>query len=233
MGEEPLHSRSTACNVAMDAENGVDTGLSWLYDLSDAKAVSDQFILTGELQMPRIGLALLVILVPVLLYAQTDDAAEEDSWAPFRFFLGQWQGTGEGTSGASTSEAGYRLVLNQQFIEVRHRAVFEPQERNPEGEIHEDAGFISYDRTRGRYVFRQFHGEGFVNQYILDSLSADGKTLVFVSEAIENIPPGWKARLTQRIIDEDEYESIFEVAAPERAFGCLSRNRFKRQGKPD
>ena len=49
---------------------------------------------------------------------------------------------------------------------------------------------------RKTFVFRQFHGEGFVNQYTLDSLSGDKKMLVFVSEAIENIPQGWRARET-------------------------------------
>ena len=37
-------------------------------------------------------------------------------------------------------------------------------------------------------MLRQFHIEGFVNQYKLESISADGKTIVFISEAIENIP---------------------------------------------
>jgi hypothetical protein len=34
---------------------------------------------------------------------------------------------------------------------------------NKTGEIHEDMGMIGYDRARERFVFRQFHVEGFVN----------------------------------------------------------------------
>ena len=29
--------------------------------------------------------------------------------------------------------------------------------------MHEDRGLISYDHSRDKYVFRQFHTEGFVN----------------------------------------------------------------------
>jgi hypothetical protein len=44
-------------------------------------------------------------------------------------------------------------------------------------------------------VFRQFHVEGFVNQYALDT-SSTADRLVFLSEAIENIPAGFRARET-------------------------------------
>ena len=46
-----------------------------------------------------------------------------------------------------------------------------------------------------KYIFRQFHVEGFVNEYYA-SFSEEGKTIIFDSRAIENLPPGWKARVT-------------------------------------
>jgi hypothetical protein len=49
---------------------------------------------------------------------------------------------------------------------------------------------MSFDKGRKNFVFRQFHIEGFVNQYVMTSSSADGKTIVFTSESIENIPAG-------------------------------------------
>jgi len=39
--------------------------------------------------------------------------------------------------------------------------------------MHENWDIISWDRGRAKCVLRQFHVEGFVNQYILDSLSSD------------------------------------------------------------
>jgi hypothetical protein len=62
--------------------------------------------------------------------------------------------------------------------------------------IHEDIGFLSHDKSVQKLVLRQFHVEGFVNQYVVDRMSDDGRTIVFVSTAIENIPAGWRARET-------------------------------------
>ena len=51
---------------------------------------------------------------------------------------------------------------------------------------------MSFDKGRKRFVYRQFHVEGFVNQYVLEAEGEEG-VRVFVSEAIENIPGGWRA----------------------------------------
>jgi len=45
--------------------------------------------------------------------------------------------------------------------------------------------FFSYDRARRSLVLRQFHQEGFVNQYLMAPGSAAG-TVVFESEALES-----------------------------------------------
>lgn len=100
-------------------------------------------------------------------------------WEIFRFFLGRWTGIGSGKPGESRVEREYKRVLNDQFIQITDRAVYPPQERNPEGEVHEEIGYISYDRNRGKYVLREFHVEGYVNQYVLEDLETEGKRLVF------------------------------------------------------
>jgi len=56
---------------------------------------------------------------------------------------------------------------------------------------------------------------------------AAGK-VVFTSEAIENIPAGWRARETYLIIGPDEFEELFELAAPGKEFEMYSRSRLKR-----
>jgi hypothetical protein len=101
------------------------------------------------------------------------------------------------------------------------------QEKNPKGEVHEDRGFISFDRARKRLVLRQFHGEGFVNQYVEDVPPVSG-TLSFTSESIENIPPGWRARETYVQRGADEFEEIFELAEAGKPFEVYSHARFKR-----
>jgi len=70
--------------------------------------------------------------------------------------------------------------------------------------------------------------EGFVNQYMLDGTTSNAKTLVFVSESIENIPAGWRARETYHLLSNDEFIEVFELAAPGKEFEVYSENRFRR-----
>lgn len=61
-------------------------------------------------------------------------------------------------------------------------------------------------------MLRQFHVEGFVNQFRLDSISPDGITIVFIMEAKENLPPGWRAKETYHILSNDDIEETFLLA---------------------
>lgn len=153
----------------------------------------------------------------------------KDIWSPFRFFLGQWKGHGEGMSGVSEGQMEFGFILQGQYLHVTNKSVFAPQEKNPEGEIHEDWGLFSYDRNRNTFVLRQFHVEGFVNQYILESLSEDEKTFVFSSEKIENGPQGLEAKLVYEILSEDEFKLSFFLAMPEREMTCYSTGILKKK----
>ena len=165
--------------------------------------------------------ALMLICVPA---AAGDDG---DPWGPMRFFEGKWTGKGEGKSGISTTEREYEFILGGNFMQVRNRSVFEPQDKNPKGEIHENLDIISYDAGRGKIVLRQFHVEGFANTYVLESVSEDGMKLVFVTEHIENGVPGMSARLVLEIDGEDSFGERFELSAG-GDYACLITNTFKR-----
>lgn len=149
-------------------------------------------------------------------------------WTPFNYFIGSWQGSGQGQAGDSHVERKYEFVLNGKFLSVRNKSTYDPQEKNPKGEVHEDWGLVSYDKARETYIFRQFHVEGFVNQYILEKLAQDGQSISFITEMIENIPPGWKARETYRILSPDQFVEVFELAAPGKEFELYTENRFQR-----
>lgn len=101
-----------------------------------------------------------------------------------------------------------------------------PQEKNKKGETHEDVGYFSYDKARKIIVLRQFHIEGFVNTYAQDT--SDPKRLVFASEAIENIAPGWRARESYKFISNDEFTERFELAEPGKEFELYVESHFKR-----
>jgi hypothetical protein len=123
----------------------------------------------------------------------------------------------------------YIFALRGKFIEVKNRSVYPPQKNNEKGEIHEDHGFISYDRNRKKLVLRQFHVEGFVNQYVMTSASPDGRVIVFESENIENIASGWRAKETYTFIGNDQLVERFELAEPGKDFSVYSENKLKRE----
>lgn len=177
------------------------------------------------MQLMLAGIALL--LLTLVGMAQTPSRSE--TWEPFRVFIGRWEGTGTGQPGVSKIQREYRLVLNDKYIHVQNKSTYDPQPKNPKGEVHEDWGMLRFDKGRKQFVLRQFHVEGFVNQYLMSSLSADGKTIVFTTESIENIPAGFRARETYKILSPDEFLEVFEIAEPGKEFQIYSESRLRRK----
>lgn len=165
-----------------------------------------------------------VVLTSVAISGQVSPAV--DPFQRITFLVGRWQGTSEGQPGSGTVEREYTRVLNSKFIRVRNRSTYPAQPANPKGEVHEDEGFISFDRGRKKLVLRQFHVEGFVNQYVEDEGS--GERISFTSEQIENLPAGFKARETYVLRGPDQFEEVFEIAEPGKPFEVYSRARFTR-----
>jgi hypothetical protein len=157
---------------------------------------------------------------------RSSETTAPDALQPLAFLTGRWEGTSEGQPGAARVQREYTRVLNSRFIRVQNQSVYQPQPKNPKGEVHEDLGMFSFDSARQRLVFRQFHKEGFVNQYVHDPTQT-GK-VVFTTEAIENIPAGWRARETYIVHGTDEFEETFELAEAGKAFELYSHARFKR-----
>ena len=190
----------------------------------------------GRVAFAALALSLGYLVSPVMAdsnagKAPAGPAVQEkapDRWAPFRVFLGRWEGTSQGKPGNGTVHREYRLVLSDRFIEVRNEATYPPQEKNPKGEVHEDIGYLSLDRARKVYVLRQFHPEGFVNTYAAPAASTSPGPIVFATEAIENIPPGWRARETYRFEGPDEFVEVFELAEPGKEFTTYSETRLRR-----
>ena len=44
--------------------------------------------------------------------------ARPDTWEPLRFFVGNWEGTGNGQPGVSKTQREYRFVLGNKFLQV-------------------------------------------------------------------------------------------------------------------
>ena len=172
---------------------------------------------------------LIVTTLSLLASVGVSQKPVSDTWAPLGYLVGSWEGTGNGQPSRSKIQREYRLILNDKFLHVQNRSVYDPQPKNPKGETHEDGGIISFDKTRKQFVMRQFHVEGFVNQYVHTSTSKDGMTIVFTSESIENVPAGFRARETYTILGSDEFTEVFETAEPGKDFEVYSEGHFKRK----
>ena len=108
-----------------------------------------------------VGLALLCLVAPGA--GAAEQSPGRDPFERVSFLIGRWMGISEGQPGKGTVRREYTRALNGRFIRVHNRSEYPAQEKNPKGEVHEDEGFISFDRTRKTLVLRQFHVEGFVN----------------------------------------------------------------------
>jgi THAP4-like, heme-binding beta-barrel domain len=177
----------------------------------------------------RVRRQTLAVLILLFQHAAVGGQASSstDAFQPLAFLIGEWEGTSEGRPGKGHVRREYSRALNGRFIHGRNRSEYPVQEKNPKGEIHEHEDWFSFDRSRKRFMLRQFHVEGFVNQYLEEPGSTATK-LVFTTESIENIPAGWRARETYLVHGSDEFEEVFELAEPGKAFEEYSRARLQR-----
>jgi len=169
-----------------------------------------------------------ILLLPLIILAQESEK-EENIWQPFELFIGSWIGDETGKAGIGKGERTYEFIMSKKYLHSKNISRFEPQEKNPEGETHEDFGFISYDKNREKFMLREFHSEGYINQYILDSLSVDQRTIIFISESSENAPEGLRARVTYKIESKDAFTELFELAMPGKEFAIYLRNFWRRK----
>jgi hypothetical protein len=173
--------------------------------------------------------SILFTLIVFPLFANAQMSKRDSLWLTLKPFVGEWKGKGGGEPGKGKYERSYQFILNKRFIEIRNKSTYEPTTQYPNGEVHEDIGYFSYDNGRKTFVLRQFHIEGFVNQFKIESISPDKKTIVFISESIENIPSGYRAKETYRFMSDDEIEETFEIAEPNKDFAVYSKVKLVRQ----
>jgi len=153
--------------------------------------------------------------------------AQSDPWAPLRPFEGRWEGDTSGKPGNGTTSREYRFEMNGKFMFQRDKSVYQPADASAKPLVHEDFGIFSYDTDLKKIVWRQFHIEGMVNEYTLDSVSADGKSLEFVTTRIENLP-GFRAKKQYHLISATQIEETFWLAQPGKDFEVYTVAHLKR-----
>src|SRR5687768_18294394 len=102
---------------------------------------------------PKIILISAVLLVTANTFvAQSNTNA--DVWQPMKYFVGEWEGIGNGKPGTSKVQRDYRLVLNGKFLQVQNRSEYAPQTANPKGESHRSEEHTSELQSRLHLVCR-------------------------------------------------------------------------------
>ena len=174
-----------------------------------------------------LGIVLSTGLVALGQTGQSQDVKKVDRWKQWRPLVGVWQGTSEGNPGKGTVRLEVSFVLKERFLKIAGTADYK---NDKGGEHHEDFGYVSYDSSRKTNMFRQFHIEGFVNQYVLTSDAVAGDVIELTSESCENTPPGWKAR-ERYTIKGDRLEHTFELAPPGKPFKVYTQASLTRLKK--
>jgi len=88
-------------------------------------------------------LILAIIFIPLISFAQdSQDKAVPEDREVLDYFVGAWD------------DAEYGLAGIGKHLYAKNRSRFEPQEKNPKGETHEDRAFFSYDGIREKVVLR-------------------------------------------------------------------------------
>jgi hypothetical protein len=168
----------------------------------------------------------------VIAARAAEPAPAADPWAPIRFLEGEWVGTAEGEPGVGTVHRSYQFILGHRFLQERNVSAYSPKDPKTPGELHEHWSIISFDKQRKKLVLRQFHQEGFVNQYVVVAEESTPQRLVFLSEAFENLDARWRARETYDVGSADAFTETFELAEPGKEFQVYSKNSFRRVKTP-
>ena len=166
-------------------------------------------------------------ILPVVFLAATSALAQSDPWAPLRAFEGKWEGDTSGKPGKGTTSREYRFELNGKFMFQRDKSQYQPSDPAGKPLLHEDFGVFSYDTSLKKILWRQFHSEGFVNEYALESASEDGKSLEFVTTHIENLP-GFRAKKQYRVVSASDIEETFWLAPPGKELAVYTVAHLKR-----
>ncbi len=158
----------------------------------------------------RLAFNILIVLL-ALVPGGASAAPSADRLAAISWLVGDWAGVGEGRPGLAGSSRRAERIQGDHFIRIEGRSVYPPHDGNRAGEVHTSLDFWSFDRRRNLLVLRQFDSLGFVSTYVQDRAASAGGRLVLVSEHLENVPAGWRARYTYEHAAPHEYRELFEL----------------------
>ncbi len=97
------------------------------------------------------------------------------------------------------------------------------------GEVHEDVGFLSRDKDRSSFVFKQFLTEAFVNTFDVSVEQGQRTTILFGARESESAG-GMRVQMQLTFLSETEYAMVLQLAAPGNNFSPCQRMRMRKEG---
>ena len=153
----------------------------------------------------------LLLIVLLLLVARPVLGQQAASFDSLKVLIGKWVGEGTSEVGAGGGYFTFEASLNGRVLVRKNRADY-PATKDRPAVTHEDLMIVYLDaatkKTRGFYT----DSEGNTINYLIN-VSADGKTIVFESDARD---PGPRFRLTYVLTRPDQISLTFEMAAPDK-----------------
>jgi hypothetical protein len=146
-------------------------------------------------------------------------SANADRWAPWRFLIGDWRGTGGGAPGEAASGAtSFRLELARQVLARRGSASYAATAERP-AFTHEDLMYVYPDGTGWRALYLDSEGHA-----IAYRATADGARATFESDPDAQ---GMRYRLRYEA-DASGVGVVFEVAPPGQDYAVYVTGRLVR-----
>jgi hypothetical protein len=116
-------------------------------------------------------------LAGFFLISASETEEKGDVWESFRPLVGTWKGEGSGFDAISDVTHEWEFAIQEQFLRLRTKSITQKEEGA--GDIHEDVAYLSRDRDRNAFVFRQFLSEGYVNTFNVTVDNAERSTIIF------------------------------------------------------
>lgn len=152
----------------------------------------------------------------------------EDYWTMLEKLLGEWIGEISGEPGEGSGIAKYEKTLQSKFIFYRIQVEFPPQEKNIDGEIHEDEGYFSYDKYNEQGSLRVFYVEGYVSTYHLVEFDKEKQKMTFEATEHENLPDGFRSKLLLHLESDSQLREEFRLASPGKDYNKCIINTWKK-----